>query len=51
MDAQKNFVLHSHWPPSGDQPEAIDALIKSINSGNRFQTLMGVTGSGKLSHN
>ena len=47
MTTPKNFVLHSHWPPSGDQPEAIDALIKSINSGNRFQTLMGVTGSGK----
>ena len=47
MTAQKNFVLHSHWPPSGDQPEAIEALIKSINDNNRFQTLMGVTGSGK----
>ena len=43
----KNFILHSSWPPSGDQPEAIEALIKSIKNKNRFQTLMGVTGSGK----
>ena len=47
MSKQKHFVLHSQWPPSGDQPQAIDALTKSINSGNRFQTLKGVTGSGK----
>lgn len=33
--------------PGGDQPEAIDALVKSIENGNRFQTLLGVTGSGK----
>ena len=43
----KKFVLHSKWPPSGDQPAAIEALIKSIESKNKFQTLMGVTGSGK----
>ena len=43
----KNFVLYSSWPPSGDQPEAIDALTQSLKAGNRFQTLMGVTGSGK----
>ena len=43
----KNLVLYSKWPPSGDQPEAIDSLINSINSGNKYQTLMGVTGSGK----
>ena len=46
-DKQKNFVLYSNWPPSGDQPEAIEALTQSINSGNKYQTLMGVTGSGK----
>jgi excinuclease ABC subunit B len=43
----KNFVLHSEWPPAGDQPEAIDALTKGLIAGERFQTLMGVTGSGK----
>ena len=43
----KNFVLHSAWPPSGDQPEAISALIKGVKANKRFQTLMGVTGSGK----
>ena len=47
MNTAKNFVLHSNWPPSGDQPEAIDSLINSLKAGNRFQTLMGVTGSGK----
>ena len=43
----KNFVLCSNWPPSGDQPEAIASLTESLTSGNKFQTLMGVTGSGK----
>ncbi len=43
----KHFVLHSNWPPSGDQPEAIEALTNSLKNKNRFQTLMGVTGSGK----
>ena len=47
MPDSKNFILHSNWPPSGDQPEAIEALTQSIESGNKFQTLMGVTGSGK----
>ena len=47
MNTPKNFVLHSQWPPSGDQPEAIEALTRSLKSKNRFQTLMGVTGSGK----
>ncbi|MBR1672078.1 MAG: DEAD/DEAH box helicase family protein, partial [Fretibacterium sp.] len=44
---QKNFVLHSEWPAAGDQPEAIDALVRGLRDGGRFQTLMGVTGSGK----
>jgi excinuclease ABC subunit B len=44
---QKNFVLHSQWPPAGDQPEAIEALTKGLVLGDRFQTLLGVTGSGK----
>ena len=43
----KNFILHSNWAPAGDQPEAIEALTKSIKDNHRFQTLMGVTGSGK----
>ncbi|MBR6900532.1 MAG: DEAD/DEAH box helicase family protein, partial [Synergistaceae bacterium] len=47
MSNSKNFILHSNWPPSGDQPEAINALTQSITNNNRFQTLMGVTGSGK----
>ncbi len=41
------FILKSAYKPTGDQPEAIDALVKSIESGNREQTLLGVTGSGK----
>lgn len=47
MSDSKNFILHSNWPPAGDQPEAIEALTQSIKDGNKFQTLMGVTGSGK----
>ena len=43
----KNFTLHSDWPASGDQPEAIGALTEGLARGDRFQTLMGVTGSGK----
>ncbi len=41
------FVLHSNYKPTGDQPQAIDALVDSINAGNREQVLLGVTGSGK----
>ena len=44
----KNFILHSDWPASGDQPEAIEALTRGLGQGDRFQTLMGVTGSGKI---
>ena len=47
MKTQKHFILYSQWPPAGDQPQAIDALTQSIVAGNRFQTLKGVTGSGK----
>ncbi|MBQ7193688.1 MAG: DEAD/DEAH box helicase family protein, partial [Synergistaceae bacterium] len=47
MNSNKHFVLHSNWPPSGDQPQAIELLTKSLSEGNRFQTLKGVTGSGK----
>ncbi len=41
------FVLHSEYAPTGDQPQAIDALVKGFKEGNQFQTLLGVTGSGK----
>ena len=47
MTKPKDFVLYSKWPPSGDQPEAIAALNQSLRTGSKFQTLMGVTGSGK----
>lgn len=41
------FKLVSDYKPTGDQPQAIDKLVRSIESGNREQTLLGVTGSGK----
>jgi len=41
------FKLKSDYKPTGDQPEAIDALVKGIERGERMQTLLGVTGSGK----
>ncbi len=41
------FTLQSDYSPSGDQGPAIDKLVKSIEAGNRHQTLLGVTGSGK----
>ena len=41
------FVLHSSYKPTGDQPEAIKALVDGINEGKMKQTLLGVTGSGK----
>ncbi len=41
------FKLHADYQPTGDQPTAIDTLVRSINAGNKDQTLLGVTGSGK----
>ncbi len=41
------FKLHSEYQPTGDQPQAIEALVKGFREGNQFQTLLGVTGSGK----
>lgn len=41
------FKLHSEYKPTGDQPQAIEALVKGFKEGNQFQTLLGVTGSGK----
>ncbi len=41
------FKLHADYQPTGDQPQAIEALVQSLQSGHRHQTLLGVTGSGK----
>ena len=41
------FKLHSKFQPTGDQPEAIKSLVNGIKKGDKFQTLLGVTGSGK----
>ena len=41
------FKLHSEYQPTGDQPQAIEALVKGFKEGNQFETLLGVTGSGK----
>ncbi|EHK2356534.1 excinuclease ABC subunit UvrB [Clostridium perfringens] len=41
------FKIQSKFKPTGDQPKAIDTLVQSIENGNRGQTLLGVTGSGK----
>ncbi|RHR31933.1 excinuclease ABC subunit UvrB [Clostridium sp. AF19-22AC] len=41
------FILHSEYAPTGDQPQAIEALVKGFKEGNQCQTLLGVTGSGK----
>ena len=42
-----SFHLHSPYPPAGDQPQAIAELVQGLRSGERHQTLLGVTGSGK----
>ena len=42
-----NFKLNSSYKPSGDQPQAIEKLVNSIQKNNHYQTLLGVTGSGK----
>lgn len=39
------FKLHSKYVPTGDQPEAIEKLVEGVNSGKKYQTLLGVTGS------
>ena len=41
------FELHSEYKPTGDQPQAIEKLVKGFKEGNQFETLLGVTGSGK----
>ena len=47
QDTKKCFKLHSEYKPTGDQPEAIKTLVDGFKEGNQFQTLLGVTGSGK----
>ena len=47
QNEQKIFELHSEYAPTGDQPQAIEALVRGFQEGNQFQTLLGVTGSGK----
>lgn len=42
-----HFELVSQYAPTGDQPQAIETLVKGFKEGNQFQTLLGVTGSGK----
>ena len=44
---QPIFKLHAPFEPTGDQPQAIDELVKGFKEGNQFETLLGVTGSGK----
>ena len=41
------FILKSEYKPTGDQPQAIEKLVKGFQEGNQCQTLLGVTGSGK----
>ena len=41
------FKLHAPYQPTGDQPQAIEGLVNGFRRGDRFQTLLGVTGSGK----
>ena len=45
------FKLHSEYKPTGDQPKAIDYLVKGIERGEKYQTLLGVTGSRKNLYN
>ena len=47
QDAQKCFKLHSEYKPTGDQPQAMEALVDGFKEGNQFQILLGVTGSDK----
>ena len=44
---QNTFKLHAPYQPTGDQPQAIEKLVQGFREGNQFQTLLGVTGSGK----
>ena len=44
---EMKFKLHSKYKPTGDQPQAIEELVKGFKEGNQFEPLLGVTGSGK----
>ena len=46
-DYMADFILHSEYEPTGDQPQAIRELVDGFRDGNQFQTLLGATGSGK----
>jgi len=46
-DAPSGFELKADFQPTGDQPQAIEKLVEGVNRGDRYQTLLGVTGSGK----
>ena len=43
----RDFILHAPFPPAGDQPKAIDELVRGFENGKNEQVLLGVTGSGK----
>ena len=47
QNSQQIFKLHSEYQPTGDQPQAIEKLVKGFKEGNQCETLLGVTGSGK----
>ena len=47
QNSQQIFKLHSEYQPTGDQPQAIEKLVRGFKEGNQFETLLGVTGSGK----
>ena len=47
LDNTHPFDLVSNYKPTGDQPQAIDKLVKGIEDGKRFQVLLGATGTGK----
>jgi len=47
LNDMSDFKLHSPWEPAGDQPNAIEELTEGIHQGDKFQTLLGITGSGK----
>lgn len=47
MENEQVFKIHSEFKPTGDQPEAIEKLVQGFEEGKKFQTLLGVTGSGK----
>lgn len=47
QNEQQIFKLHAPYQPTGDQPQAIEQLVQGFKEGNQFETLLGVTGSGK----